>query len=141
MPKVKLKQQLSYQFQYKRILQVGDINYGGHLSNDAVVTIAHEARLDFLRELGLSELDLGDGKTGIIMSDLAVNYLGEGFLFDELTILTQVDEIKSASFRVFHKMMREDKIIALVETGIITFDYAEHSIVEIPQSFLKKLSK
>jgi acyl-CoA thioester hydrolase len=139
MPKVKLKKQESYEFEYKKVLQVRDINYGGHLGNDALVSLTHEARLNLLRTLGFSELDLGDGKTGIIMADLAVNYLGEGFMFDELAIESHIDEISAVSFRIFHHFLKGEKTIALAETGIIAFDYKERSIVSIPETFLSAL--
>ena len=40
---------------------------------------------------GFTELDLGDGVTGVIMSDLAVNYKAEAQMFDELAINERVD--------------------------------------------------
>ena len=139
MPKVKLVKKENYEFEYKVILQVTDINYGGHLGNDALVGIIHEARVNLLTTLGCSEFDLGDGKTGIIMSDLGVNYLGEGFMFDEIIIRSTIDEISNASFRIFHHVTKKDKTIALVETGIIAFDYNERRITEIPKVFLDSL--
>ena len=141
MPKIKLKKQKSYEFEYKVTLQVRDINYGGHLSNDALVGIIHEARINLLNTLGCSELDLGDKKTGIIMSDLAVNYLGEGFMFDEITVYSHIDEISNASFRIFHNIIKQDKTIAYAETGIIAFDYDVRQIVEIPDTFINALNK
>ena len=140
MPKIKLKKQDNYEFEYKTTLQVTDINYGGHLGNDALVGITHEARVNLLRTLGFSELDLGDGKTGIIMADLAVNYLGEGFMFDEITVYSHIDEISSVSYRIFHHIASNEKTIALAETGIIAFDYNERRIVEIPISFISALN-
>jgi acyl-CoA thioester hydrolase len=140
MPKIKLKKQDNYEFEYKTTLQVTDINYGGHLGNDTLVGITHEARVNLLRALGFSELDLGDGKTGIIMADLAINYLGEGFMFDEITVYSHIDEISSASYRIFHYIASNEKTIALAETGIIAFDYNERCIVEIPKSFIEALN-
>src|SRR4030042_2545708 len=116
MPKIKLKAQDKYEFEYKVTIQVRDINYGGHLGNDALVGLTHEARINMLRTLGCSELDLGDGKTGIIMGDLAVNYQGEGFMFDDLIIYSHIDEIGAHSFRIFHHITKGDKTIALAET-------------------------
>ena len=57
-----------------------------------------------LRSMGFSENDLGDGRTGIIMSDLAVNYKAEGFLFDDIAIDTHIGEMQSSSFRIFHRI-------------------------------------
>jgi acyl-CoA thioesterase FadM len=141
MPKKKLKKQNEYEFKYNITLKMRDINYGGHLGNDAVVSIAHEARIDLLNQMGLTELNLGNNKTGIIMSDLSVNYLGEGFMFDKITVFSHIDEISPASFRVFHNFTKDDKTIALVETGLITFDYSEREISEVPEEFIKKIEE
>jgi len=139
MPKIKLKKKDNYEFEYKATLQVTNINYGGHLGNDALVGIIHEARVNLLRTLGCSEFDLGDGKTGIIMSDLGVNYLGEGFMFDDIVVHSNIDEISSASFRIFHHVTKKEKTIAFAETGIIAFDYNDRRITEVPEVFLVSL--
>ena len=93
MPRIKLEEQPRYEFMYEVVLQPRDINYGGHLGHETMVTLIHSARADLLRSLGLSEMDLGDGRTAMIMSDLAVNYRGEGFMFDLLRIESHVGEI------------------------------------------------
>ncbi len=140
MPRVKLTEQPRYEFSYVMTLQPRDINYGGHLGNDSIVVIANIARVNMLRSMGLSENDLGDGRTGIIMSDLVVNYKAEGFLFDDLTIDTHIDELQPSSFRIFHRISRPDMRIALVETGVVTFDYSNHKIGQVPDAFVKALA-
>ena len=141
MPRIKLKRQDNYEFLYKKNLSVRDINYGGHLGNDAVVSIIHEARLDLLKQLGFTELNLGDGKTGIIMADLVVNYIEEAFMFDQINVMSHIDEITSASFRIFHNFTKKDSTIILAETGIIAFDYSIRRVTEIPDIFLKNLDR
>jgi len=140
MPKIKLKECEKYEYQYKTRVNVRDINYGGHLGNDSLVGILHEARIDLLNKIGCSELDLGDGKTGIIMADLAVNFKAEAFLLDEITVFSHIDEISSVSFRIFHKITRGETIIALAETGLVCFNYKEKSISDVPETFLKKIN-
>jgi acyl-CoA thioester hydrolase len=139
MPKIRLKAADEYQFKYERTAVVGDINYGNHVSNDALVRIVHEARCHLFNEMGFSELNLGDGKTGIIMGDLAVNYLAQGRMFDKLLVESAVTEIKSASFRIVSRISRDKTVLALVETGIITFDYRNETISKVPGEFLDKL--
>ncbi|MBN2545380.1 MAG: thioesterase family protein [Spirochaetes bacterium] len=141
MSKVKLKSLDKYEYEYKRILLVKDINYGGHLGNDALVTILHEARIDLFNKLGATEFDLGDNATSIIMADLIVNYTGEGFMLDEIKIMTHIDDISSASFRLFHKIIKQDKTLALAEVGIISYNYKDKQIVEIPEVFLNKITR
>jgi len=139
MARVKLKPLDKYEYEYNRTLQVKDINYGGHLSNDSVVTILHEARIDLLNKLGVNELDLGDKTTSIIMADLIVNYTGEGFLLDQVKVLSHIDDLSAVSFRIYHKIIKGDKSLALAEVGILSYNYKDKQIVEIPEVFLKKI--
>jgi acyl-CoA thioester hydrolase len=141
MPRIKLEEQPRYEFRYEVVLQPRDINYGGHLGHETMVTLIHSARADLLRSLGLSETDLGDGRTAIIMSDLAVNYQGEGFMFDVIRIESHVGEILRTSFRIFHRVVRGDKILAFVETGFLAFNYLERKIAHVPQAFINALDQ
>jgi acyl-CoA thioesterase FadM len=141
MPRVKLKEQPTYEFHHTLTVRVTDLNYGGHLGNDALVSLIHEARATVMRSLGCSEFDLGDGKTGLIMLDLVINFLQEGFVFDELRIDSHVGEISQRSFRLFHRIMKADQALALAETGVVAFDYAERKPVPIPEAFLSALQQ
>lgn len=137
MSRIKLDEQHEYTFLYAITLQPRDINYGGHLGNDSLVALVGTARANMFRSLGLSEGDLGDGRTGIIMSDLVVNYKAEAFMFDEVLIETQVAEFRRTGFRIFHRVKKGAALIALAETGITTFNYASRKVVPVPEAFLK----
>jgi acyl-CoA thioesterase FadM len=137
MPRIKLQEQPVYEFHYDVTIQVGDLNYGGHLSNDALVGLLHEARVNLLHGLGLSEKEIGDGQTGLIMADLVVNFKAEGFLFDLLQIDSHIGEFSRNGFRVFHRVVRGDDLVALAETGMVTFNYAERRIAPVPEAFIR----
>jgi acyl-CoA thioester hydrolase len=139
MPRIKLTEQETYEFQFP--LQVGpqDVNHAGHLGNDNLISLVGTARAYLFRSLGLSELDLGDGQTGIIITDLAVNYRAEAFMFDELLIETRIGEVVEKGFRMFHRIRKDTKLVALVETGFVTYNYAAKTTAPVPPSFLKCL--
>jgi len=141
MPRVKLQEQTSYEFTYTLTVQAHHLNYGGHVGHNAIVDMLWEARVNLLHSLGMSEGNLGDGETGIIMGDLVVNFKSEAFLFDTLLIESHVGEFHTSSFRIFHRIIKGNTVIALAETGFITFNYSRGSIVEIPEPFLKALKK
>lgn len=141
MSRIRLSEQPEYKFHHTITLQPRDINYGGHLGNDALVSLLGVARVNMLRSIGISEADLGDGRTGIIMSDLVINFRAEGFMFDELLIDTHIGELSRTGFRIFHRVTKEKTLIALAETGITTFDYASRKIAPVPETFLKTLAE
>ncbi|MGD0229437.1 MAG: thioesterase family protein [Syntrophorhabdales bacterium] len=139
MPRVRLSEQEDYEFVYAVTVQIGHINYAGHLGHDALVGMVWEARVHLFDSLGVEERNLGDGRTGIIMQDLVVNFLGEAFLHQELMIESHIGEVQPRSFRMFHRISSGNKRIALMETGLAAFDYKLRKTAAVPDIFLKAL--
>jgi acyl-CoA thioester hydrolase len=139
MPRIKLIEQEAYEFHYRAKLQPRDINYGGHLGNDSLVSLLGAARVNMLYAMSMSEGQLGDGETGVIMSDLAVNFKAEAFMHDEIVIDTHIGEFGRTGFRIFHRLKKEAVLVALAETGMITFNYSIRKIAPVPDIFLKTL--
>jgi len=140
-PRIKLDPLDHYPHIYKTTIEVTDMNYGNHFGNDAVVGIIHRARVHFMNHLGFSEKNLGDGETGILLSDLVVNYKGEGFLFDTLIVESGIGELGTKGFRIFHRITTgQNRPIALAETGVVAFNSKARKVVRIPESFIHRIS-
>ena len=75
--RVQLQLPETFSFQTEIPVRITDINYGNHLGNDAILSMMHEARVQFLQSLGYTELDVEGA--GMIMADTAIIYKGEGF--------------------------------------------------------------
>ena len=140
MARLKLVPLDNYRFQYRTAVKVRDVNYGGHLGNDAVVSLLHEARMDFFKSLGCTELDLGDGETGIIVNELQVSYRAEGHLLDEIVIHSEVTKVKTTSFRICHRITRGEETLVLAEIGVVAFSYKQRRIVELPVRFCDQIT-
>ena len=83
-------------------VRITDINYGNHLGNDSLVSIVHEARMKWLTNYNYSEMNV-EGAS-LIMGDLAVEFLGESFYGDILSIDIAVGEITRVSFELFYSI-------------------------------------
>ena len=120
-------------------IRVCDVNYGGHLGNDTVLSLVHEARVRFLHSLGFTEADLGGA--GIIMADAAIVFKAEAFMGDVLQIVVGVDEVKRSSLDMYYLLRRvsDDVEIARVKTGLVFFDYTARKVVRMPQAFAQAL--
>ncbi len=135
MARIKLTMPEKYAFTTEMTLRIGDINYGGHMDNAAVLALAHEARIRFLAEYGWTELDV-EGH-GVIMSDAAVVYRSEGFHGDKVKIFIAVSEISSMGFDLMY-LLTNSKTgleIARVKTGMVFFDYQKRRPVKVPEKF------
>lgn len=142
MPRVQLKEKERYPFVTTLTVRVTDLNYGAHLGHDHLLGLAHEARLEMLASWGVSELDLGDGRTGVIAGDLCVSYQGEAFRGDALVFEIAATEVSSSAFRLAHRIRRADKVaVALLEIGLIAFDYEKRRIASLPPGFAARLAE
>lgn len=120
-------------------VRISDINYGGHLGNDAVLTLVQEARIRFLASLGYSEKDI-EG-LGIIMTDAVVVYRAEAFHGDLLSVDVAVDDVQKHTFDLLYRISRQSdrKEIARVKTGIAVYDYDKKTIGTVPEPFRRKV--
>jgi acyl-CoA thioester hydrolase len=140
MARVRIALPKQFLFTTEMPLRISDINYGGHLGNDSVLSIVHEARVRFLKSLGLSELDIGDS-VALIMGDVAAMYLAEGFYGDLIEISVGSDDFTARSFDLIFSLRnkRTAQEIARVKTGMLGFNYSERKVCDLPPSFLVKV--
>ena len=117
-------------------VRITDINYGGHLGNDSVLGIIHEARVRLLTEKGFSEQDI-DG-VGIIMADTVIIYSSEGFYGDKLRIDVAVDEISNTGCEIYYRFVKlaNEKMIVKAKTKIVFYDYISKKVSRTPQIFV-----
>ena len=138
MSRIKLPIQNVYPFSCDVQVRVGDLNYGAHVGNSEMVALLHEARVTLFRTMGIHEGDLGDGKTGVVMDDLVVNFRAEAFLGDGLTLGCAFGEMGEAGFRLFYHVTRGGKTVAVAETGLVAFNFAARSIAMLPGLFKER---
>ena len=135
MARVKIELPKEFIFKTEIPIRINDINYGGHLGNDAVLSIAHEARLRFLKQHNFTELDAGGA--GIIMVDAAIQYKAEGFYGDIIKVEIAVTDITGVSCDLVYRCTNKNTgtVIAIVKTGIVFYDYNRKKIVSFPEKF------
>jgi acyl-CoA thioester hydrolase len=143
MARVKLELPEKMSFTTQIPVTIKDINYGGHVGNDSILSIIHEARIRFLASLGYKEMDKENG-VGLIMADAAISYKGEGFHGDVFDIAIGVADISSFGFDIYYRITtnRENKTIVITEakSGMIYFDYNERKVGRLPDAWKQKLT-
>ncbi len=135
MARVKIELPKEFIFKTEIPIRINDINYGGHLGNDAVLSIAHEARLRFLKQHNFTELNVGGA--GIIMVDAAVQYKAEGFYGDIILVEIAVADITGVGCDFVYRCTNKNTgtVIAIVKTGIVFYDYDKKKVVSVPEKF------
>jgi len=141
MSRIKIEIPEKFIFRTEIPIRITDINYGGHLGNDSLLSIIHEARVRFLKQIGYSESDV-EG-IGIIMIDAAVQYKSEGFYGDELFVEIAIKDFSAIGcdfiYRITNKIVSKE--IAVAKTGIAFFDYTQRKTVRIPEAFKNRVEE
>lgn len=142
MARIKIDLSEKFHFSCEIPVRITDINYGGHVGNDALLSIVHEARMQFFRSLGYTEMNFGG--VGMIMADVAIEFKSELFYGDIIIVSVTAGDVSKVSFDLIYKMERQisdiRKTVALAKTGMICYDYEKKKIVAIPEEARQKLS-
>lgn len=135
MPRLKLDIPSSFHFTTEIPIRITDINYGGHLGNDAVLSILHEARLRMLIEHGWTEMNI-EG-VSVIMSDSAVVYKSEGFYGESLRIQIAVKDFSNFGCDIYYLVREREsgREVVQAKTGIAFFNYETRKLAAVPEKF------
>ena len=143
MPRIKLHLPENFSFTTQLPVRITDINYGGHLGNDAVLSLMHEARMQFLKHHGYTEMNVGSAS--LIMSDVAIEFKAEAFYGDVLTAFVTASDFTRVGFDLYYRFTKEVSgksiIVANAKTGMVCYNYDFKKVVAVPDEVNLKLSQ
>jgi acyl-CoA thioesterase FadM len=143
MARIKIELPEKFSFTADIPVRITDINYGGHVGNDAILSILHEARMQFLMHYGYTEMNLGGA--GLIMSDAAIEFKSDLFYGDMISASVFAGDFSKISFDFFYRLEKKVKegnpvLVATAKTGMVCYDYANRKITAVPEEVRKKLT-
>lgn len=123
-------------------VRISDINYGGHVGNDAILSLIHEGRLQYLQQHGYSELNF-EG-TGLIMADAAIEFRQELFYGEKVLVSVTAAEWSRIGFDLFYKLEKKKTdgtsvLVAAAKTGMICYDYQLKKVAAVPAAAMARL--
>ena len=140
MARIKISLPEIFNFSATIPIRITDLNYGGHVGNDTVLTLLHEARMQFLRHFGYSEMDF-EG-TSLIMSDVGIEFKSELFYGDSVKVYVTANDFSRAGFDICYELVneRDEKVVAIAKTGMVCFDYQKRKVTSVPEEATRKLT-
>jgi acyl-CoA thioester hydrolase len=135
MARVEIELPVRFPFSTEIPVRISDVNYAGHLGHDAVLPIAHEARVRWLASHGWTELDIAG--VGLIVADAAIMYRGEGNYGMVLRVELAAADVRTRGCDLLYRLtdIATGQEIARVKTGILFFDYEKRRVVHMPEAF------
>ena len=141
MARIKIDLPEKFPFSTTIPVRITDVNYGGHVGNDTVLSIIHEARMQFLKSYGYEELKM-EG-VGMIMSDVGIEFKNELFYGDLVIASVAIKEFSKISLDIYYRLEKEELgkkvLVAMAKTGMVCYDYGKKKIVAVPANALQRL--
>ncbi len=136
MARIKLDLPADFPFTAELRVRITDINYGGHMGNDSLLGLLHEARVRFLAHFGLKELDIFG--LGLIMADSVIVYKSEAFPGEVLKIAVAVVDFNKYGCDFVYRVTEQasGREVARAKTGVVFFDYRKRAVQAVPPAFL-----
>lgn len=136
MSRLKLTLPETFTFSTTIPVRITDVNYGNHVGNDTILSLLHEARVQYLTQHQLAELDFAG--TSLIMSDVCIEYKNELFYGDPLKAYVTAGEFSRSYFILYYKLVKtannKEAVIALAQTGMVCYNYNTQKVVSIPEA-------
>jgi len=111
------------------------------MGNDAILSLIHEARMQFLRSLDYTELDFAGAS--LIMADVAIEFKKELFYGEIVQASVTSGDFSRSSFDLYYKLEKEvDGIwqkVATAKTGMVCFNYQSKRVSPVPEEAQKRL--
>jgi len=131
----KLEMPVSFAFQTAIPVRITDLNYGGHVGNDQILSMIHEARVQYLNFYGFEEMNLAG--VGLIMRDVTIEFKSELFYGDIILASVQAADFSRIGFEIYYRLEneREGKKTVLVHarTGMVCYNYTAKKISSLPE--------
>ena len=142
MARIKIDLPDNFSFSTSIPIRITDINYGGHLGNDTILSLIHEARIQFLKTHDYTEIEF-EG-VGMIMSDVGIEFKNELFYGDVVIASVTASDFSKVSFDIYYKLekIQDDKrvLVVIAKTGMVCFDYKNKKIANVPEKARTKLT-
>ena len=136
----RIKIQLPEQFMFSTVIhiRITDLNYGGHVGNDTILSLIHEARVQFLKHFQYTELEF-EG-TSLIMADAGIEFKAELFYGEELFAFVTAMDFSRVGFDIYYKLVKDsNQMVAIAKTGMICYDYQSKKVVRVPAGVRERM--
>ena len=138
MSRIRIELPSNFQFSTNISIRITDLNYGGHVGNDTILSLLHEARVQFLKSFGYTEMKF-EG-VSLIMSDVGIEFKKELFYGDAVTALVTAANFGRAGFDVYYQLFNKQELIAVAKTGMVCFNYDIRKVVRVPDAAVQKMN-
>lgn len=129
---------LPFRFSCNVPIRYSDIDAQRHVNNVAYFTFMEQARVEYLREVGLWTEASFDG-LGMIVAEASCSYRAPAYLDESVTVWTRISYLGRKSFHFEYQLETIRGVIATGQTVQVCYDYGLLQSAPIPLAWRRAL--
>lgn len=116
-----------------------DIDAFGHVNNAVFFSYVELARIRYL--LDVLEIEADFSTLPLILARVELDFRAPIYFGDDLEVGTRVDRIGRSSFGMRHRVTAgsERRLVADVDTVLVTYDYAAERPIRVPDDWRARM--
>ena len=127
--------ELAFRFATPIEVRWSDCDAFGHVNNASYLTYFEQARIAYWTAVA-PDIPF----TGMAIVHVSVDFRGQAFPGDVLTVRTAVTQLKRTSFWVAYEVLRGDAVVARGTSAQVFFDYKAQRPAVMPQAFRERIA-
>lgn len=132
----------TFHFYHPIEVRYGDLDPQGHLNNAKYLTYLEQARIKYVRSLGLWQSD-SFLNLGMILADIQITFRAPILFGQDVQIGVRVSHLGNKSMKMVHRM--EDgangAVFAEATSILVAYDYQTGNTIPIPHEWRERISE
>jgi len=126
----------SYPFVHRETARFRDTDAMGHVNNAVFLTYLEQARIAYLRSLGVLE---GPLQLAMILARVEIDFRAQAWPGEQLEIGVRPARFGTKSFDLEYEVRADGRVVAEAKTVLVGFDYVANNSVELPAEWREAL--
>jgi acyl-CoA thioester hydrolase len=127
----------NFRFYHPIEVRYGDLDPQGHLNNAKFVTFFEQARIQYIRHLGLYKEGQSFMEIGVILADVHVAYRKPVEWGMPVKVGVRISKVGNKSMTVEQNVVHAEtgEVFAEGEVVMVAFDYYQNKSIPVPQEW------
>ena len=126
-----------YPFVHHETVRFRDVDGWGHVNNAVYLTFCEEARMAFLRHLGVLT---GIEDAAMILARIEIDFRSELSAGEEVAVGARVSGFGTKSFALEHRIEAGGRVVADASSVLVAYDYHRSESIELPSTWRERLA-
>jgi acyl-CoA thioester hydrolase len=121
-----------YDFVHREHVRFRDLDAMGHVNNAVFATYVEQARIEYLRSLGVLD---GPLYMGMILARLELDFVAPAMPEGEIEIGVRAVRSGTKSFELEYELVQQERAVARARTVLVAYDYEQARSVPLPETW------